>query len=93
MTPDPPFERGRGSFALEELASFDRHANLAVTYLISYLEEKREEILHLARQRFVAGYDLFPDRPLFSKTPEQLLRETDEELADAVVYVARLLDL
>lgn len=93
MTPDPPLARGRGHSALEELRSFDRHADLAITYLIRYLDEKRDMIAMLARARFVEGYDLYPDRPLFSKSSWELLHETDEELADAVVYVARMLDL
>jgi hypothetical protein len=77
----------------QDLAAFERHADLAVTYLTRYLEEKREALIDLARERFLEGFVLYPDRPLFRKSSWELLGETDEELADAVVYVARMLDL
>ena len=75
------------------LSSFDRHADLAVTFILRYLEERREDLIELARERFIEGFDLYPDGPLFDKSSWELVEEGDQEGADWIVYVARMLDL
>jgi len=72
---------------------FDRHADAAVSWLIAFLEEYREPLIDAARGRLVEGHFRYGDRLMYEYTAEQLNAETVQELADAINYQARKLDL
>lgn len=76
-----------------KLRDFDRNADDSVTWLIAFLEQYREPLIHLARGRQVAGHFLYGDRLMYEYDRDRLAAEIAEELADAIVYGARRLDL
>jgi hypothetical protein len=76
-----------------KLDDFDRSADASVTWLLAFLEEYREPLIHLARGRQVAGHFLYGDKLMYEYDRERLVAEIAEELADAIVYGARRLDL
>lgn len=76
-----------------KLADFDREAPAAVRWLIAFLEEYEEALIHLARGRQVRGHFEFGDKLMYEYSRERLAAEIAEELADAIVYAARRLDL
>lgn len=76
-----------------KLVDFDDSADAAVTWLITFLEEYREPLIHLARGRQVAGHFLYGDRLMYEWDRERLAAEIAEELADGIVYAARRLGL
>ncbi|MCK9629452.1 MAG: hypothetical protein M0R37_12790 [Bacteroidales bacterium] len=75
------------------MEDFDRCAGRAADRLSYRLWGNASELIALARERFQQGFDLYPDGPLFNMTAEQLDLEANEELADAIVYIARRLAL
>lgn len=76
-----------------KLGDFDRQADAAVTWLENFLYEYREPLMVLARGRQVAGHFLYGDRLMYEFDRDRLAAEIAEELADAIVYAARRLDL
>lgn len=64
----------------------------AAHWVALFLEQDQERIIALAEDRYELGKELYPDRPLYSKTRDQLEQEIAEELADALVYARRRLD-
>ena len=76
-----------------KLDDFDRLADASVSWLIVFLEEYREALIHLARGRQVSGHFLYGDKLMYEYSRERLTAEIAEELADAIVYGARRLDL
>ena len=73
----------------EKLADFDRHADAAVGFLLAFIEEYQEPLIHQARGRLVEGHFRYRDRLLFELTPDELVAETSQEIADAINYLAR----
>lgn len=82
-------QSARGRPLEDKLADFDRHADLAVSYLVAFIEEYREALIHQARGRLVEGHFRYGDRLLYELTPAELLAETSQEVADAINYLAR----
>jgi hypothetical protein len=76
-----------------KIADFDRQADAAVTWLIAFLDEYREPLVHAARGRLVEGHFRYGDRLMYELDRDQLAAETVQELADAINYIARRLDL
>lgn len=76
-----------------KLVAFDHEADAAVTWLLAFLDEYREELIHLARGRQVLGHFLYADTLMYEYDARRLAAEIAEELADAIVYAARRLDL
>lgn len=76
-----------------KLAAFDRNAKAAVRWLCLFLEEYEEPLIHLARGRQVSGHFLYGDELMYEFDRRRLAAEIAEELADAIVYGARRLDL
>ena len=74
-----------------KLADFDRHADAAVGFLLAFIEEYREPLIHQARGRQVRGHFEFEDKFLYEYSKSRLLAETSEEVADAIVYISRML--
>lgn len=72
----------------KRLADFDRLAATAAERLSYQLwgGEETSSLIALARDRFLLGYDLYPNGPLFKMGSEQLIREAREELADGINY-------
>lgn len=77
----------------EKLADFDRNAAAAVRWLALFLEEYEDSLIHLARGRQVLGHFLYGDTLMYEFDRKRLAAEIAEELADAIVYAARRLDL
>ena len=73
----------------QALADFDRLAPQAAERLSYRLWGSSEPLIALARERMIDGFDLYPDGPMFEKTADELSKEADEELADAIVYVVQ----
>lgn len=76
-----------------KLADYDRTADAAVTWLVNFLEDYREPLIHLGRGRQVSGHFLYGDKLMYEFDRERLAAEIAEELADAIVYAARRLDI
>ena len=68
-------------------------ASVAVAWLKAFLTEYEPELIDMARGRLARGLFAFPGGPLYRKTREELTCELAEELADAIVYGSRYLDL
>jgi hypothetical protein len=77
----------------DKLAAFDASSEAAVTWVLEFLEEYRDELIHLARGRQVSGHFLYGDKLMYEYDRARLATEIAEELADAIVYAARRLDL
>lgn len=65
----------------------------AHSWLRDFLEEYETELISIAEGRLALGSFAFPEGPLYLKTREELAVEIAEELADAIVYAARRLEL
>jgi hypothetical protein len=76
-----------------KLADFDRHADLAVTFLVEFIEEYREPLIAQAKGRMVEGHFRYADRLMYEYSADELLAETSQEVADAVNYLARRLSI
>lgn len=55
-------------------------------YLVDWLRENPEQVLDLARARLTTGHYVYGDARMYEYDQGRLLKETLEELADAVVY-------
>lgn len=77
----------------EKLVVFDRHAEQAANQLLVRLTAERASLIALARERHVAGHNRWGDGKLFEYGIQRLRDEAAEELADAIVYHARLIGL
>jgi hypothetical protein len=77
----------------DKLAAFDASSEAAVTWVLEFLDEYRDELIHLARGRQVLGHFLYGDKLMYEYDRPRLAAEIAEELADAIVYAARRLDL
>ena len=75
----------------EQQAIIGRHLTVAFDELIQRLHAHRSFIYGLALERLTAGYDEYGDAT-FQRPHSQLEREIREELADALNYVAILID-
>ncbi len=73
----------------EKLADFDRHADVAVGFLLAFIDEYREPLIHQARGRLVEGHWRYRDRLMYELSGDALLAETSQEVADAINYLAR----
>jgi hypothetical protein len=82
-----------GSDMDTRIAEFDHFAALAVEDLIDWLREAPEALIATARERLVLGFDNYSDGPMFKMGITRLGIEASEELADAIVYIARQLTL
>ena len=70
----------------KRLAEFDELAPQAIGALIERLETRGPELIALARERLLLGFRLYPDGPMFEWDEKQIDQETNEELADSIVY-------
>jgi hypothetical protein len=77
----------------KRLADFDRLAGRAAEIAAERFKSEAWETIALARERFLQGYDLYPDGPLFKMSIPQLRLETREENADAINYIVQELVL
>jgi hypothetical protein len=75
------------SIALDsKLEDFDRHADLAVTWIVQWIEENREAFIAQARGRLIEGHWRYRDRLMFELSNDELNAETSQEIADAINY-------
>lgn len=72
-----------------KLEIFDKHATAAVDEIIEWLTCHRGDLIAVARGRHVEGHYRFGDVGLFEHGKQALLAEAAQELADAIVYLAR----
>lgn len=66
---------------------------VAFDYLVLFMDAFRPELITMARGRYAEGVLRYPHRPLYGKTAPELDAETAQEIADALVYMRRKLDL
>jgi len=71
----------------------ERELESAFDWLRQFMEAYRSELIALARGRHAWGTLRYPRAPLYRKTQDELAAEIGEELADALVYAARKLEL
>jgi hypothetical protein len=71
----------------------ERELETAFDFLLLFMEAYRKELIAMARGRFAEGVLRYPDGPLYRKSEPELLAETAQEIADALVYTARKLSL
>lgn len=70
----------------EKLAAFDGEVGQSFYALLAYLNQNRERIIALARERHVWGHNEYGDGLLFELDAASLADERDQELADGLVY-------
>lgn len=71
----------------------ERELETAFDHLLLFMEAFRSELIAMARGRYAEGVLRYPDGPLYRKTGPELDAETAQEIADALVYMRRKLDL
>lgn len=72
-----------------KLEQFDRHADLAVDEIIVWLRHHRRDLIAVARGRHIEGHYRYQEAGLFAYDDNHLLAEAAQEIADAIVYLAR----
>ena len=72
-----------------KLEVFDLHAGAAVGEIIAWLADHEAELVALARGRHVEGHYRYEDKGLFEHSHQELRAEAAQEIADAIVYLAR----
>lgn len=72
-----------------KLSVFDEHAEEAVDELITWLRDHRGDLIALARGRHVEGHYRYGDSNFLEWGDGELLAQTAQELADAIVYGSR----
>ena len=70
----------------QKLLEVDAQQEKAITFLIAFLTEYRDELALQAKGRLVRGHFEYGDRNYKEWGPERLLAEISEELADAINY-------
>jgi hypothetical protein len=76
-----------------KLEAFDWNAEQAVDEIIDWLTRHRGDLIAVARGRHVTGHYLYADRNFAEWDTDRLRKEAAEELADAIVYLTRIIDL
>ena len=78
----------------QKLAVFDRWAPAAMALICDLVEDPDEadKILQLARKRHITGHRIYGDKNLMEWDDETLEANFLEEIADAIVYGAQLID-
>lgn len=71
----------------------ERELETAFDHLLLFMEAFRSELIAMARGRYAEGVFRYPDGPLFKKSAAELDADTAQEIADALNYVRRKLDL
>lgn len=74
-----------------KLKRFDQFAPAAVALIAAWMQEHPEGLIAIARGRHAAGHLRWGDKNWGEYGEDDLLAETGEELADAIVYIARML--
>jgi hypothetical protein len=79
----------------ERFEAFKRWAPAAAGMICDKLEDPEEliKLYMLATQRHEIGYALYGDRNFEEWDEERFAREFSEEIADALIYGAHLIDL
>lgn len=72
-----------------KLAVFDAQAERAVDELVAWLTDRRADLVALARGRHVEGHYRYGDANFLEWGDGELLAQTAQELADAIVYQSR----
>jgi hypothetical protein len=78
--------------SLEKVAVIDRHANEIKKMLLFWIDDGWDEVMMIARSRHVLGHYEYGDSNLFEWSDGKVRAAILEELADAVVYQAWLLE-
>ena len=76
----------------QKMESLHPHTEAAVDHLIEWLTRDKHALIQLAKGRHIHGHYLYEDKFLYEYTPSRLRAEASEELADAIVYIARMLE-
>lgn len=76
-----------------KLEAFDRFAPRALEFLIVWMGQHPDDLIAVARGRHITGHYRFQDAGLFEHDRAGLVAEAAEEIADAIVYLARKLQL
>lgn len=76
-----------------KLATFDQHADQAVTELIEWLTADRAALIALAKGRHVEGHYRYADKLMYEYSRDELRAEASQELGDAINYLARAIHL
>lgn len=76
-----------------KLAVFDEHAERAVDELLDWIGRNRGDLVAVARGRHVLGHYLYEDANFLEWDARRIRAEAAEEIADAIVYLSRLIHL
>lgn len=74
-----------------KLAAHDEYAKSAIRYLIDWLRDEPEPLLAMARGRHAEGHYRHQDSLMFEYSQNELTAEAAQELADAICYIALML--
>ena len=77
---------------IEKLAHHDLWAPAAVRYLIDWLRDEPQLLLAMARGRHAEGHYRYGDTLMFEHGQAELQAQAAQELADAVCYIALMLE-
>lgn len=75
----------------EKLALFDKYAGRALEDVVDMLHGEKEQLVSFARGRHIWGHHRYGDRNFLEWDDGQMQAAIREELADAVVYQAKVL--
>jgi hypothetical protein len=77
--------------AAAKLETHEEWAPAAIRYLIDWLRDDPEPLLAMARGRHAEGHYRYGDTVMYEYDQPTLLAEAAQELADAVNYIALML--
>lgn len=75
----------------DKVALFDSWAETAVADLIDFLRTHEQELIDFARGRHIWGHFHYGDTEMYEWNDGQMRAALVEELADAIVYRAKML--
>jgi hypothetical protein len=74
-----------------KLQAHDEYARAALRYIIDWCRDEPEPLLAMARGRHAEGHYRYGDTVMFEYSQQTLQAEAAQELADAIAYIALLL--
>jgi hypothetical protein len=77
--------------AAAKLAAHDEYAKAALRYLIDWLRDDPDTLLAMARGRHAEGHYRYGDTLMFEYGQDELVAEAAQEVADAICYLALML--
>jgi len=75
----------------DQVALHRKHRTRALDIIAARIQAHREHLFNLSERRLGNGYAYFGEK-MFHKPTDDLLDETDEEIADAINYIVAMIE-